>query len=127
MDTIPKTVGEYLRQLDKITGKTLAQVRKAVISSAPKAVEKIAYRIPYYSYNGALLAYMAHKNHCSFVTMSYDIVKKMKDELKPYKVSGTTIQFPHDKPLPSVLVKKIVKARLKENEAKTKAKAKKSN
>jgi len=120
MNAIPKTVGEYLGKQDKITGKTLTQIRKAVISSAPKAVEKIAYWVPYYSCNGALLAYMAHKNHCSLVTMSYDIVKNMKDELRPYKVSGTTIQFPHDKPLPSALVRKIVKARLKENETKSK-------
>jgi uncharacterized protein YdhG (YjbR/CyaY superfamily) len=67
---------------------------------------------------------MAHKNHCSLVTMSYDIVKKMKSELKPYKVSGTTIHFPLNKALPDALIKKIVKARIKENEDKLKNKSK---
>jgi uncharacterized protein YdhG (YjbR/CyaY superfamily) len=116
------TVDKYLASLDTKVRKTLGQVRKAIKSAAPKAEEKIAYGIPYYSYNGAFMAFMAHKNHCSLVTMSYEVVKELKNELKPYKVSGTTIQFPHDKPLPAALVKKIVKARMKENKKTSKNK-----
>jgi uncharacterized protein YdhG (YjbR/CyaY superfamily) len=36
-------------------------------------------------------------------------------ELKGYKTSRGTIQFPSDKPLPDTLLKKIVKQRVKEN------------
>ncbi|MGH2576110.1 MAG: iron chaperone [Ignavibacteria bacterium] len=115
-----KTVDEYLEQLNNPTRKTLGQVRKVINSAAPKAEEKIAYGIPYYKYNGAFMAFTAHKNHCSLVTMSYDIVSDLKDELKPYKISGTTIQFPHDKALPAQLVTKIVKARINEKETKQK-------
>lgn len=120
----PKTVDEYLEQLDEKTRKSLQQVRKAVKAAAPEAEETISYRIPYYKYKGAFIAFMTHKSHSSLVTMSYDIVKKLKNELKPYKVSGTTIQFPHDKPLPMALVNKIVKARIKEKEEKVKSKSK---
>jgi uncharacterized protein YdhG (YjbR/CyaY superfamily) len=48
--------------------------------------------------------------------MSANIINKFSNELKPFKVSGTTIQFQPDKPIPAALVKKIVKSRLKENE-----------
>ncbi|HEY3249907.1 MAG TPA: DUF1801 domain-containing protein [Ignavibacteria bacterium] len=113
-----KTVDEYLDSLDNPIRKTLEEVRRAINSAAPESEETLGYGIPYYKYNGAFIAFMAHKNHCSLVTMSYNIVKDLKDELKPYTVSGTTIQFPHNKPLPASLVKKIVKARIKEKAAK---------
>ena len=38
-----------------------------------------------------------------------------KDELKQYKTTTATIHFHADKPLPVALVKKLVKARTKEN------------
>ena len=50
--------------------------------------------------------------------MSYDVIRKFTDELKPYKISGTTIQFPHDEPVSAALVKKIIKTRLEENSMK---------
>ena len=40
-----------------------------------------------------------------------------KDELKPYDTARATIRFPARKPLPAALVKKLVKARIEENEA----------
>ena len=40
------------------------------------------------------------------------------DELKAYKTSKGTIQFPIDKPLPAALVKKMVKARITQNDLK---------
>jgi uncharacterized protein YdhG (YjbR/CyaY superfamily) len=40
-----------------------------------------------------------------------------KDELKPYDPAKATIRFPAGKPLPAALVKKLVKARIVENEA----------
>jgi|SRR4030095_13197706 len=122
-----KTVDEYLALLDNPTRKTLDRVRKAINSAAPEAEETIGYGIPYYKYNGALMAFTAQKNHCSFITMSYNIVKDLKDELKPYTISGTTIQFLHDKPLPASLVKKIVKARIKEKDSKKPVKKPKKN
>ncbi|HRG80137.1 MAG TPA: DUF1801 domain-containing protein, partial [Cyclobacteriaceae bacterium] len=47
---------------------------------------------------------------------------KLYDELKSFKTAKGTIQFTTDKPLPSAIVKKIVKARMQENEARQLAK-----
>ena len=126
---MPKTansVDEYLNMLAPVVRKTLESVRKSIKSAAPDADEIIGYRIPLYKYNGHLTAFFAAKSHCSFVTMSSNVIKTFKTQLKPYKVSGTTIHFPLDKPLPAELVKKIVKARVKENEAIRSSKKKKA-
>ena len=40
------------------------------------------------------------------------------DELKDYKVSKGTIQFPYDKPLPDDLVSRLIAFRMMENEEK---------
>jgi uncharacterized protein YdhG (YjbR/CyaY superfamily) len=48
--------------------------------------------------------------------MSSSTVETHKDELKGYDTSKGTIRFPAHKPLPAALVKKLVKARIEENE-----------
>ena len=61
--------------------------------------------------------YAAFSDHCSlFPTAS--VIKTFKEDLKDYKVSKGTILFSVDKPLPAALLKKMVKARLAEMEAK---------
>ena len=74
--------------------------------------------MPSFRYKGGLVGYAAFKAHCSFFPMSGRLVEEFADELKAYKTSKGTIQFPADKPLPAALVKKMVKARIAQNEAK---------
>ena len=59
--------------------------------------------------------FAAFSDHCSlFPTAS--IIETFKNELKGYSTSKGTIHFPVDQPLPTALVKKIVKARVAQNE-----------
>lgn len=126
MPKAPKTVDEYLKALPLRVQKTLGQVRNAIKAACPDAEEVISYQIPAYKYKGQRIIYFAaFKNHCSIYAMGYSIIEKFKDKLKPYEVSGTTIHFPTDKPLPASLVKKLVKARIKQNEDRKRIKKKK--
>ena len=50
-----------------------------------------------------------------FFVMNPIFTELFKEYLKAFKTSKGTIQFTLDKPIPTALVKKIVKARLKEN------------
>jgi|SRR5271165_1240263 len=94
---------------------TLEKVR-AVIRSVvpPEATEVISYRIPMFKYKGVLVAFAAFSNHCSLFPGA--LPEAFRDELKGYPTSKGTIQFRVDKPLPATLVKKLVKARIAQNE-----------
>jgi uncharacterized protein YdhG (YjbR/CyaY superfamily) len=120
---VPKTVYEYLATIPEPARSTLQKVRAAIRSVVPaETTEVISYRIPAFriekpKYKGILVWYAAFSDHCSlFPTAS--LIKTFKKELKEYKISKGTIQFPVDKPLPAALVKKMVKARIAENERK---------
>jgi uncharacterized protein YdhG (YjbR/CyaY superfamily) len=62
------------------------------------------------------VAFGATENHCAFYLMSSTTVEDHKEELKAYDTSKGTIRFQASKPLPAALVRKLVKARIAENE-----------
>ena len=122
--TVPKTVDDYLAALSAEARATLEKLRKTIKAAAPDATEVISYQIPMYKHHGMLVGFAAFKDHCSFFPGAKPIATH-KDELKAYKTSKGTIRFPTGKPLPAALVKKLVKARIAENEARLKKKEKK--
>ena len=73
--------------------------------------------MPTFKYRGVVLHYAAFAKHCSLFP-GPAVIDEFKDELQGYKTSKGTIQFPVDKPLPAALLKKMVKARIEENEKK---------
>ena len=113
-----QTVEEYLARVPEPARSTLKKIRAAIRSAAPaEATEAISYRIPAFKYKGMLMWYAAFADHCSLFPGA-SVIARFKNELKGYSVSKGTIRFPTDKPLPAALVKKLVKARIAENEAK---------
>ena len=116
----PKTVGEYLAIVPEPARTTLTKIRASVRAAAPKeATESISYGMPMFKYKGMLVGFAAFSRHCSLFPGAGPIVE-FEDELKGFKTSKGTIQFPSDKPLSAALVKKLVKARVSENERKNK-------
>jgi uncharacterized protein YdhG (YjbR/CyaY superfamily) len=116
------TVGEravdaYIAGAPKAVQPMLRELRRAIKSAAPKAEEKLSYRMPFYAYHGRLIYFAAHKTHVGM----YPIIGREKDlyakELKPYMAAKATLQFPIGQPIPIALVKKVVKERAKENKA----------
>jgi uncharacterized protein YdhG (YjbR/CyaY superfamily) len=118
MSTQPaKDVDAYLASLPPDVKATLESLRQAIKAAAPMAEELISYRIPTYKHHGPLVHFMAGRRHCSLIAVSRPILKAFKNELKAYDISGTTIHFSPENPLPARLVGRIVKARLAENKA----------
>ena len=115
--TKPNNIDEYLAKVPAEARATLEKLRKTIKAVAPKAVEVISYQMPMFKYHGMLAGFAAFKNHCSFFPGSA-AMEAHKDELKGFDTSKGTIRFPAGKPLPAALVKKLVKARMKQNEVK---------
>jgi len=113
----PTTIDEYLAPLSKDKRDALERIRQAIRSAAPEAEECVSYGLAAFRLDGrALVAFGASTNHCSFFPMSSQTIAAHKDDLASYDTSKGTIRFPVDKPLPASLVKKLVKARIAENE-----------
>jgi uncharacterized protein YdhG (YjbR/CyaY superfamily) len=117
----PKTSDEYLAALRDDKRAALEKLRKTIRAAAPKAEECISYQLPAFRLNGRMLVALgATAKHCAFYLMSSSTVETYQDELKEYDTSKGTIRFPADNPLPAALVRKLVKARIAENEARDK-------
>jgi len=68
---------------------------------------------------GSLVGFGAFAKHCSLFPMGASVLNAFERELKDFRVSKGTLHFPLDKPLPAMLIKKIVKARIAQNELKS--------
>jgi uncharacterized protein YdhG (YjbR/CyaY superfamily) len=112
-------VEAYLARVPEPARTTLEKMRAMIRAAAPKdATEAISYGIPSFHFKGALVWYAAFKKHCSFFPMDHSLEEEFAEELKKYKTSKGTIQFPVDEPLPKSLVTRIVKTRVALNKAK---------
>ena len=121
-----KTVDEYISAFPANKKKILRQVRQTIKQAAPQAEELISYNMPAYRYNGMLVYFAGYKNHIGFYPIT-SAIKAFKKELAAYEGAKGTVRFPLDKPLPLGLISKMVKFRVKENEAKALLKKKKKS
>jgi len=114
----PKNVAEYLARVPEPARSALSKMRAAIRSAVPReATETISYRIPAFKHHGILVWFAAFSDHCSLFPTAA-VIEAFKEELKGFSTSKGTIHFPLNRPLPVRLIKKIVKARVAQLEAK---------
>jgi uncharacterized protein YdhG (YjbR/CyaY superfamily) len=111
------TVSAYIAAYPPKVQRLLRALRAAIKQAAPGAEEGISYGMPVFKLKGNLVYFGAFKDHISFFPTSSGTAA-FKSELRRFKWSKGTIQFPIEKPLPLGLVKRITKFRLRENLAK---------
>jgi uncharacterized protein YdhG (YjbR/CyaY superfamily) len=121
----PVTIDEYLGGIPREMRDALEKLRAVIRKAAPQAVEAIGWGMPMFKLKGNLVGFAAFKEHCSFFPMSTTVMEAFENELASYETSKGTIRFKPGKPLPASLVKRIVKERIKENEARAAAKKRK--
>ena len=115
----PKTTDGYLARVPEPARTTLTKLRAIIRAAAPpETTEAISYGMPAFKYKGSLVWFAAFANHCSFFPGTSALLPLFKNELKNFEISKGTIRFPVDKPLPAALVKKLVKARVAQNDQK---------
>jgi uncharacterized protein YdhG (YjbR/CyaY superfamily) len=123
----PKTIDEYLASVNTHHRDALQKVRQTIHVVAPNAEECISYGIPAFRLNGRSLVFFgAWANHCALYPGSSATLKKFRNELRNFQTSKGTLRFPPDKPVPVALVKKLLKARIAENNARANKQRRKS-
>src|SRR6187399_3758642 len=110
-----KTIEEYIYSAPADVQETLWKLHECIRAAAPGAKEELKWRMPAYSYLKILVTFAVFKKHIGFYPMP-SAIKTFAQELKAYKTAKGSVQFPHDKPLPLSLIKKIVRFRVKESQ-----------
>ncbi len=109
-----KNIDEYIASFPKKSQSQLNTIRQCIKKAAPRSVESIKYGIPTFVQNRNLVHFGGYAGHIGFYPTPSGIAV-FKKELSPYICSKGAIQFKYDETLPTTLITKIVKFRVKEN------------
>jgi uncharacterized protein YdhG (YjbR/CyaY superfamily) len=113
----PKNVDEYIAAAPQPARARLQQIRAAIRSAVPSdAIETISYGMPAFRNKRVLVWFGAFSDHCSLFPTAA-VINAFQSELKSFSTSKGTIHFAMDKPLPTALIKKVVKARVTQSAA----------
>jgi uncharacterized protein YdhG (YjbR/CyaY superfamily) len=99
----------------------LEEVRAAIREVAPTAAESISYQMPYYNYKGRLAWFALQRRHIGLY-LRPPLIEEHKKELAGYETTKSAVHLSLDKRIPVSLVKKLVKARMRMNDAEDLAK-----
>ncbi len=111
------TIDEYICSCTPDVRKILEEIRKAIKEEAPQAEETISYQMPAFRQNGVLVYFAAFPKHIGFFPTPSGITAFEK-EITKYKHAKGSVQFPIGEPMPLDLIRRIVRFRVRENEAK---------
>src|SRR6476661_931627 len=113
---IPDTIDDYIATFPPKIRAILKKIRATVKKAAPKATEKISYRMPAFFQDGVLIYFAAFNHHIGLFPPVRGDEKLMKDVAR-YQGPKGNLQLPLDEPIPYGLISRIVKARMKKQQA----------
>lgn len=114
---VPQTIDEYIAGSPPEVREILETIRHTVRAAAPEAQEVISYRMPAFKGNGILLYFAAFKHHIGV----YPPVRgdaELEETLAPYEGEKGNLRFPLDREIPYDLIERIVRLRVRQDEAK---------
>jgi uncharacterized protein YdhG (YjbR/CyaY superfamily) len=105
----PETIDEYLAGLSDEKRAALQKLRRTIRSIVPEAEECMSYRIPAFRLHGRVLVWFgAASGHCALYPRAYPI-RAHKEALGEYDTSKGTIRFQAERPLPTALVRRLIR------------------
>ena len=112
---IRQQIGGYIAALPPDVRKAVRTLGATIRTAAPGVEDAFSYGIPGFTFNGQrFLWYAGWKKHTSLYPVSDAFAKAQGISLAGYETSKGTIRFPLDEPLPLPLIRRIVRARLRD-------------
>ena len=106
-------VNKYIDSFPEATKQRLLQVRQIVKSVQPQLVEGMKWGKLAYSGGTIMVILAGYKQHID-LHVTKTTVDAFKDKLKDYQTTSGSVQLPLNKPIPTDLIKQILKYRLDE-------------
>ena len=111
----PSDVDAYIAAAPKAVQPLLDQLRQVIKTAAPQAKEKISYGMPSYEHRGRLAYFAGYERHVGLYGVAH-VASANDDDVTKYLENRSTLRFPVGQKLPVALVRRLIKARVKENE-----------
>ncbi len=109
----PPDIDAYIAFCPPEVRPILEKIRATIRAAAPEAEEAISYRMPTFVRDGYLVHFATFKKHIGlFPPVRGD--EKLEADLAPYRGEKGNLKFPLDEPMPYALIRRVVKARIKE-------------
>ena len=111
----PKSIDEYIAQCSPEVRPILEKIRAITRKAAPKAKERISYRMPAFSLEGDFVYFAAFKQHIGlFPPVPRGDAQLIKDA-SMYAGPKGNLRFPLNQRIPYGLISRIVKAQVQAN------------
>jgi uncharacterized protein YdhG (YjbR/CyaY superfamily) len=118
------SVDQYIAAQPEATRPILERVRAIIRKTLPGAEETISYQIPTYKLHGTYVVYLSGaRRHFALYPTTEALTEALGDRLTPHLHGKGTMRFPLTEPVPTSLIRRIVKLRAGEVAAAANAKA----
>lgn len=112
----PKDVDAYIAAAPKAVQPLLNQLRQVIKTAAPQAKEKISYGMPSYEHHGRLAYFAGYERHVGLYGVAH-VASEHDEDVTKYLEHRSTLRFPVGQELPVALIRRLIKARVEQNEA----------
>jgi uncharacterized protein YdhG (YjbR/CyaY superfamily) len=110
-----REIDRYLATLDEPARSTLKALRRSILDVVPDAEQCISYGVPAFKVRGKTVAgFAAFKHHLSYLPHSGSVLPALGDDVTQFEQTKGSLHFAIDKPLPKLLVKKLVATRMRQ-------------
>jgi len=116
----PVTVDEYLAAVPEDQRSALEKIRRVILDAADGITERIGYQVPMFEYHRrGLVGLSVSQQYCCLHLMSPPLARELADALGEGELVGCTVHFTADRPLSESTVRRIVRMRVAEVDAKS--------
>lgn len=111
-------IDDHLATLPSPQRETLEALAATLRELLPGAEETISYRMPCFKVDGrAVAGFDGFRNHCSYFPHSGSVLERVQGIPAWATAERGTLRFPPDRRLPTALVRRLVRAKLDEIDA----------